>query len=190
VRTLVAVGELDVVVPQADGIRLAAAMPRTASVVLAGTGHLAHLEAHADLLVALYDLFDIDELESADPLYRRGLDARRAVLGEDAVKAALAAITPENADFQQFVTEYEWGAIWTRPGLDRRMRVAVALASLITGGHSDEVTLYVRGALAVGLTRDEIAEILQQTALYAGLPAANTAFRLAAAVFADIDAAA
>jgi alkylhydroperoxidase/carboxymuconolactone decarboxylase family protein YurZ len=101
------------------------------------------------------------------------------------VDRATAGITPETADFQRFITETAWGTIWTRPGLDRRMRSAVTLASLVTGHHWDELALHVRAGLRNGLSRAELTEILLQTAIYAGVPAANSAFAVAKRVLAE-----
>lgn len=119
-----------------------------------------------------------------------GLRVRREVLGFAHVDAALARADEFTSDFQEFITRYAWGGIWTRPGLDRRMRSAITLTALVAGGHLEELGLHVRGALRNGLTRDEIAEILLQTAIYCGVPAANSAFRVARQVFAEEDAAA
>jgi 3-oxoadipate enol-lactonase/4-carboxymuconolactone decarboxylase len=115
---------------------------------------------------------------------------RREVLGDAHVNAANARITPETADFQDFLTRYAWGEIWARPGLGRRDRSLVTLSSLITGGHEAEIAMHVRAALTNGLDRSEISEAIMHTALYAGLPAANSAFAIARDVFASIDAAA
>ena len=115
---------------------------------------------------------------------------RREVLGDAHVDAANARITPETADFQDFLTRYAWGEIWARPGLGRRDRSLVTLSSLITGGHENEIAMHVRAALTNGLSRSEISEAIMHTALYAGLPAANSAFAIARDVFASIDAAA
>nr|WP_233255529.1 carboxymuconolactone decarboxylase family protein [Naasia lichenicola] len=114
---------------------------------------------------------------------------RRAVLGDAHVDRATAAATPETRDFQDLITRYAWGDIWTRPGLDRRMRSAVTLSSLVTAGHWHETGLHVEAALRNGLSRAEISEILLQTAIYAGVPAANSAFGVAREVFARLDAA-
>ncbi|MFF3439785.1 4-carboxymuconolactone decarboxylase [Streptosporangium sp. NPDC002721] len=106
---------------------------------------------------------------------------RRAVLGDEHVDRAVAGTTPFTADFQEFITTYAWGEIWTRPGLDRRTRSCVTLAMLATLGHEQELAMHVRAALRVGLTEEEIKEVLLQTAIYAGVPAANRAFAVARA---------
>nr|WP_225998332.1 4-carboxymuconolactone decarboxylase [Myceligenerans sp. TRM 65318] len=107
---------------------------------------------------------------------------RRAVLGDPHVDRAVAGTTPFTAGFQDLITRYAWGEIWTRPGLDRRMRSAVTLTALVAGGHWDELGMHVRAATRNGLTVDEIQEILLQTAIYCSVPSANHAFTVAQAV--------
>jgi 3-oxoadipate enol-lactonase/4-carboxymuconolactone decarboxylase len=126
---------------------------------------------------------------TAADTYRAGMVVRRAVLGDAHVDAATAAITPETADFQDFITRYAWGEIWTRPGLDRRTRSFLTIASLVTGGHEQELAMHVRAALTNGLTRAEISEAILHTAIYAGVPAANSALAVARDTFARLDAA-
>ncbi|HWN31925.1 MAG TPA: 4-carboxymuconolactone decarboxylase [Pseudonocardia sp.] len=118
-------------------------------------------------------------------LDQAGLAVRREVLGATHVDGALAKADDFTADFQEMITRYAWGGIWTRPGLDRRMRSAITLTALVAGGHLEELALHVRGALRNGLSRDEIAEVLLQTAIYCGVPAANSAFRVAREVLAE-----
>lgn len=108
-----------------------------------------------------------------------GMRVRREVLGDEHVDAATARITPSTADFQDFITRTAWGSVWSRPGLDRRSRSVAVLSSLIALGHDEELALHVRAALRNGLSRDEIVEVILQSAIYAGVPAANTAFRIA-----------
>jgi 4-carboxymuconolactone decarboxylase len=105
------------------------------------------------------------------------------VLGDDHVDAAVARTTEFTADFQDLITRYAWGEIWTRPGLDRRTRSAITLTALMALGHLDELEMHVRAALRNGLTEDEIKEVLLQGAIYCGVPAANSAF--AQSVLAD-----
>lgn len=116
-----------------------------------------------------------------DDLYTRGMHVRREVMGDDYVDRALTG--PDlTGDFQNLITRYAWGEIWARPGLDRRMRSAITLTALIAGGHHEELAAHLRGARRNGLTRDEIVEVLLQSAIYCGVPAANAAFRVAARV--------
>ncbi|GIH19127.1 4-carboxymuconolactone decarboxylase [Rugosimonospora africana] len=119
--------------------------------------------------------------------YEDGMAVRRQVLGDQHVDRAVANTTELTADFQDFITRYAWGEIWTRPGLDRRVRSCITLAMLATLHHDGELAMHIRGALNNGLTRDEIKEVLLQVAVYAGVPAANRAFAVAAQTFAAID---
>jgi 4-carboxymuconolactone decarboxylase len=111
--------------------------------------------------------------------YEQGMRVRREVLGDDHVDRALERATPFTKPFQEFITRHAWGAAWTRPGLDRRMRSAVTLAVLTALGREQELELHVRGALRNGLSEEEIAEVFIHTAVYAGVPAANAAFATA-----------
>jgi 4-carboxymuconolactone decarboxylase len=111
--------------------------------------------------------------------YDDGMEVRREVLGDEHVDRATAGATDFTRDFQQLITEYAWGTIWTRPGLDRRSRSLITLTALVARGHHEELAMHVRAALRNGLTVDEIKETLLQTAIYCGVPDANTAFRIA-----------
>ena len=104
---------------------------------------------------------------------------RRAVLGDAHVDRAEASRTPLTSDFQDFLTSYAWGEIWTRPGLDRRTRSCITVAMLVALNRTEELAMHLRGALNNGVTVDELREVLLQTAIYCGVPAANTAFRIA-----------
>lgn len=108
-----------------------------------------------------------------------GLAVRREVLGPDHVDAAIARADAVTAEFQEMITRYAWGSIWTRPGLDRKTRSAVTLTALVAHGHLAELELHLRGALRNGLSREEIVEVLLQSAIYCGVPAANSAFAVA-----------
>ncbi|MET7773669.1 4-carboxymuconolactone decarboxylase [Nocardia sp. NPDC005366] len=108
-----------------------------------------------------------------------GMAVRRAVLGGEHVDRATAAITDLTREFQEFITDYAWGAIWTRPGLDRRSRSMIVLTALIARGHHEELAMHLRAARTNGLTDDEIKEVILQSAIYCGVPDANTAFRVA-----------
>jgi 3-oxoadipate enol-lactonase/4-carboxymuconolactone decarboxylase len=114
-----------------------------------------------------------------------GFAVRREVLSDAHVDAAIAATTPTTADFQDFITRVAWGEIWSRPGLDRRMRSVAVLTALIAGGHWEELPMHVRAAERNGLTHEEIREVILQSAIYCGVPAANHAFAIAAGVFAE-----
>lgn len=121
-----------------------------------------------------------DEQRHAD-----GLRVRREVLGDAHVDRAQAATTAVTEEFQEFITRYAWGEIWTRPGLDRRTRSCITLTALVARGHDEELALHVRAALRNGLSRAEITEVLLQTAIYCGVPAANRAFAIADRVLAE-----
>jgi 4-carboxymuconolactone decarboxylase len=111
--------------------------------------------------------------------HERGMKARREVLGDEHVDRAVAGITPFTADFQDFITRYAWGDLWSRPGIDRRTRSLITISLLAALGHDEEVAMHVRAALGNGCTPDEIKEALLHVAVYAGVPAANRAFKLA-----------
>ena len=117
--------------------------------------------------------------------YEQGMRVRREVLGDEHVDRAIAATTDFTADFREFITRCAWGAVWSRDGLDRRTRSILTLAVLTALGREDEIALHVRGALANGLTPQEISEILIHTAVYAGVPAANAAFAVCHRVLAE-----
>jgi 4-carboxymuconolactone decarboxylase len=111
--------------------------------------------------------------------YDDGMEVRREVLGDEHVDRATANATDLTRDYQQLITEYAWGTIWTRPGLDRRSRSLITLTALVARGHHEELAMHIRAARRNGLTVDEIKETLLQTAIYCGVPDANTAFRIA-----------
>jgi len=120
-----------------------------------------------------------------DSSHERGMKIRREVLGDEHVDDAVARTTPFTADFQELITRYAWGEIWTRPGLDRRTRSCITLTALMALGRLEELEMHVRAALRNGLTEDEIKEVLLQGAIYCGVPAANAAFAIAQRVLAD-----
>ncbi len=118
----------------------------------------------------------------ADPAYVAGNDVRREVLGDEHVNRSIGAATDFTRDFQELITRYAWGTVWTRPGLDRRSRSMITLTALVAGGHHEELALHVRAARRNGLSTEEIKEVLLAAAIYCGVPAANTAFRIAQGV--------
>ena len=117
--------------------------------------------------------------------YERGMKVRRAVLGDAHVDRANAGITDFNKDFQDLITRYVWGEIWPRPGLDRKTRSCMVLTAMIALGHWDEFRLHINAAFNNGLGEDEIKEVILQAAIYCGVPAANHAFKEAAAIIAE-----
>jgi 4-carboxymuconolactone decarboxylase len=114
-----------------------------------------------------------------------GMEVRRAVLGDDQVDRTLARQDEFTAPFQEFITRYAWGGVWGRPGLDRRTRSCVTVALLTALRSHDELALHIRGALRNGVTPDELREVLLHTAVYAGVPAANSAFAVAQPILAE-----
>jgi 4-carboxymuconolactone decarboxylase len=122
--------------------------------------------------------------------YEKGMTVRRAVLGGVHVDRTLARKNPFNDEFQDLITRYAWGEIWTRPGLTRHTRSLITVAMMIALNRAEEFRLHVRAASNNGVTRDEIKEVLMQAAIYCGVPAANNAFHLAEEVFAEMDQAA
>ncbi|MGB7846349.1 MAG: 4-carboxymuconolactone decarboxylase [Candidatus Acidiferrum sp.] len=116
---------------------------------------------------------------------KNGMKVRRAVLGDAHVERALASENSFNAPFQDLITRYAWGEIWTRPGLPRTTRSLVTIGMLVAMNRADELRLHLRAALTNGVSRKEIQEVLLQTAIYCGVPAANSAFHLAEEVFAE-----
>ena len=114
--------------------------------------------------------------------YETGMNTRRDVLGDEHVDRAAAAAGTFGEPFQELITRYAWGAVWSRPGLDRRMRSAITLAALVSLRAENELGMHVRAALRNGLTAEEIREVLLHTAVYAGVPAANSAFAQARGV--------
>ena len=121
----------------------------------------------------------------SDDVYERGMRVRREVLGDEHVDAAAARTTDFTADFQDLITRYAWGEIWTRPGLDRRTRSCMTLIALVALNRMDELGMHVRSARRNGLTKEEIKEVLLHSAIYCGVPAANAAFAIAQQVLDD-----
>ena len=121
--------------------------------------------------------------------YEKGMVVRRAVLGDAHVDRSLTRLNDFNREYQDMITRYAWGEIWTRPGLPRHTRSLITLALMVALHHNDEFKMHVRAAFNNGVTRDEIKELLLQCAIYAGVPAANHAFHMAEEVFAQMDAA-
>ncbi|MEO3823962.1 4-carboxymuconolactone decarboxylase [Actinomadura sp. B10D3] len=115
----------------------------------------------------------------------QGMRTRREVLGDAHVDRAEARKDGFTADFQDMITRYAWGEIWTRPGLDRKTRSCITLTAMVAGGHLEELAMHVRAALRNDLTPDEIKEVLLQTAIYCGVPAANSAFAVAQRVLTE-----
>ena len=168
-------GAHDVPTPSAILREHVAAVPGGRFVELDGVAHLAPAEAPHTVASLLADHFARPD----------GMSVRRAVLGDAHVDRAIAGTTDVTRDYQDLITRYAWGEIWTRPGLARRDRSIAVLTALIAGRHYDELEFHLRAALTNGLTREEIVEVLLQSAIYVGVPAANSAFAVANRVLGD-----
>jgi 4-carboxymuconolactone decarboxylase len=126
-----------------------------------------------------------DERHASSDPHETGMRVRREVLGDAHVDRAIENTTDLTAPFQDFITRYAWGSIWSREGLDRRTRSAITLAVLTALGRENEIAMHVRAALTNGLSPEEISEVLLHTAVYAGVPAANAAFAIAQRVLGE-----
>ena len=187
-RVLAVAGEHDVAAPPATVREIAEGVPGARYVELPGVAHLAPVEAPGEVArlvrehalgIRSRDDLTVGEVRAA------GLEVRRAVLGDEHVDRATAAATDLTREFQGFITEYAWGGIWTRPGLDRRTRSLLTITALVARGHHEELALHLRAARRNGVTVEEIKETLLQAAIYCGVPDANTAFRIAQRTLAD-----
>jgi 3-oxoadipate enol-lactonase/4-carboxymuconolactone decarboxylase len=173
-------GAEDIPTPPEGLARIASGVKDGRLIVLDGVGHLAPAEAAERVAELIASHVRPDT-------FAAGMAVRREVLGDEHVDRAVANTTEFTADFQEFITRYAWGTIWTRPGLDRRSRSLITLTALIARGHHEELAMHLRAARRNGLTNDEIKELILQTAIYCGVPDANTAFRVAGQVLADYD---
>jgi 3-oxoadipate enol-lactonase/4-carboxymuconolactone decarboxylase len=177
--TLVIAGDQDQATPPEHARRIAAAIPDARLEIVPGAAHLGNVERPAEFTALI-----LSHLRSRRAA---GMEVRRAVLGDEHVARAVAATTDFTRPFQDFITESAWGSIWTRPGLDRRTRSVVTLTALTALRSHEEIPMHVRAALRNGLTRAEIAEILLHTAVYAGVPAGNSAFAIAKRTLEELD---
>ncbi|MDN3025378.1 3-oxoadipate enol-lactonase [Streptomyces sp. S.PB5] len=178
--TLLVAGREDPATPPAHLREIADAVPGAALVELPGASHLAPAQCPEAVLTALRTHFDGGA--------ERGMEVRREVLGDAHVDRAQARQTPFTARFQDFISRYAWGEIWTDPTLSRRERSMITLTALVAHGHYDELAMHVRAARRNGLTPEEIGAVLLQTAVYCGVPAANSAFATAQRVLAEEEA--
>jgi len=172
---LAVAGADDPTAPPDKVAEIAAGVANGRLVVLDGVAHQAPAERPGEVAALIRE-------HVASP----GMSVRRAVLGDEHVDRAVANTTGFTADFQDLITRYAWGEIWTRPGLDRRSRSLITLTALVALGHQEELAMHVRAARRNGLSTGEIKELLLQTAVYCGVPAANTAFRIAQRVLAEM----
>lgn len=173
--TLAIAGENDPSTPPSHLQAIANGVAGARLLVLPQAAHLANVEQPTAVNAALLAHLDPAGMDPSE----RGMQTRRAVLGASHVDRAVASTTPLSAPFQDFITRYAWGEIWSRPGLDRRTRSMLTVALLAALGHEQELGLHVLAAVKNGLTPEEIGEVLLHTALYAGVPAANSAIAIA-----------
>ncbi|MFD4759625.1 3-oxoadipate enol-lactonase [Streptomyces sp. NPDC058439] len=186
--TLVVAGRDDPATPVAHARELADGIAGAGLVEIPGAAHLANVERPDAVLSALLGHFATAAEAGSDDGTRHaaGLSVRRTVLGDAHVDRAIARTTPFTAVFQDFITRYAWGEVWTRPGLDHRTRRCLTLTALIALGHEGELEMHLRAALGSGdLTPEEVQEVLLQSAVYCGVPAANSAFALADRIIAE-----
>ena len=186
--TLVVVGDEDAATPPAAARELVDAIAGARLAVIAGAAHIPTLEQPVKLNVMLAEFLAAQvEMRAEGMLYERGLSVRRSVLGAAHVERASLRATTFDRDFQAFITRQAWGEVWTRPGLERKTRSMLTIAMLAALGHEDELKLHVRATRNTGVSPDEVKEILLQTAIYAGVPAANSAFKHAKGVYEEMD---
>ncbi|WP_406424094.1 3-oxoadipate enol-lactonase [Streptomyces sp. NBC_00873] len=181
--TLVVAGRDDPATPPGHARELADGIPGATLLELPGASHLAPAERPQAVLGALLGHFEAPADDGSR--HAEGMAVRRAVLGDAHVDRAVARTTEFTADFQDYITRCAWGEIWTRPGLDRRTRSCLTLTALIAHGHQEELALHVRAALRNGLTPEDIKEVLLHSAVYCGVPAANSAFATAQRALAE-----
>ena len=184
--TLVVAGRQDLATPPAHARELADGIPGATLLELPGASHLAPAEQPEPVLAALLAHLGEPAGTRAER-HAAGTAVRRAVLGDAHVDRAVAGTSGFTAPFQDLITRYAWGEIWTRPGLDRRTRSCITLTALVAGGHHEELALHVRAARRNGLSPEEIGEVLLQCAVYCGVPAANSAFAVASRVLAETE---
>jgi 3-oxoadipate enol-lactonase/4-carboxymuconolactone decarboxylase len=179
--TTVIVGEKDVSTPPAAAQAVRDAIPGSELIAIPDAAHIPTFECEAAVTGAVLAHMRRSVSAPSASATEAGLAVRRAVLGEDHVARSDAATTALEAPFREFILEGVWGRVWTRPGLARRDRSLLCLAMLAALGHEDELRLHVRATRNTGVTEEEIAEVLLQVAAYAGVPAANSALRVARA---------
>ncbi|WP_432487169.1 bifunctional 3-oxoadipate enol-lactonase/4-carboxymuconolactone decarboxylase PcaDC [Kineococcus sp. SYSU DK018] len=187
VPVLAVAGELDAVVPVEDTLAVGRA-PGALATVVPGAAHQLPVEdpaTVADLLRHHVLAAPAAQRRTLGEQYAAGMAVRREVLGAAHVDRATAGVDDVTRDFQEMITRYAWGGIWTREGLSRRERSMVTLTALIARGHHEELAMHLRAAVRNGLTRAEVVEVLLQSAVYCGVPDANTAFRVYREVLAE-----
>jgi 3-oxoadipate enol-lactonase/4-carboxymuconolactone decarboxylase len=178
VPVLVIVGEKDISTPWAGNGEILTRDIVGARCLRLPAAHLSNLESPRAFLAALFS-FLWTSPSTKEEVFAAGMNVRRAVLGEEHVDRAVRQTTELTADFQKLITEYAWGTVWTRPGLDRRTRRLLVLAITAALGRWEEFRLHLSAGLNSDLEMSDIQETLLQAAIYAGVPVANTAFRIA-----------
>jgi 3-oxoadipate enol-lactonase/4-carboxymuconolactone decarboxylase len=180
--TLIIVGDQDLATPVAASEALHHAIAGSKLVVLTNAAHIPTVEVPEAVTAAMAAF-----LGPVNPdYYEAGMTVRKQVLGEAHVARASAAITEFDRAFQHFITRTAWGSVWTRPGLDRRTRSLLTIAMMASLGHHEELKLHIRASPNTGATPEDIAEVLMQVAVYGGIPAANSAFRIAKETFKEM----
>jgi 3-oxoadipate enol-lactonase/4-carboxymuconolactone decarboxylase len=181
VPTLVLVGDQDAATTPEAARALAHAIPGAKLEVIEGAAHIP-TDEQADAITAAMRRF---LTPAATDAYETGMEVRRAVLGEAHVARATASITDLDRDFQAFITRTAWAGVWARPHFDRRTRSILTLALMAALGHHEEFALHVRASRNTGATQEDISELLIHVAAYAGIPAANSAVRIAKQTLAE-----
>jgi 3-oxoadipate enol-lactonase/4-carboxymuconolactone decarboxylase len=182
VPALVLVGDQDQSTPVASAQALRDAIPGAGLIVIGNAAHIPTFEKPVEITSAIREFLTPRQ----DNPYEAGLAVRKQVLGEAHVGRSLANATAFDRDFQHFITEMAWGGVWTRPGLDRRTRSLLTLAITAALGREEEFKLHLRATRNTGASAEDVAEALLHTAVYAGVPAANAAFRMAKEIYKEI----
>jgi len=182
IPALVIVGDQDKPTPVASAQALQAAIAGASLTIIEKAAHIPTVEKPAEVTAAISNFLT----PVITDYYEAGMVVRKQVLGDAHVARATQNITDVDRDFQAFITRTAWGSIWTRPGLDRRTRSLLTIAMMASLGHEEELKLHLRASKNTGATPADIAEVLMQVAVYAGVPAANSAFRHAKEIFKEI----
>ncbi len=183
VPTLIIVGDKDLATPLSSAEAMHAAIAGSSLVVIKGAAHIPTIEFPHEVTNAIRNFLS----PAVADLYEAGMAVRKQVLGTAHVERATKGITDFDRDFQTFITRTAWGGVWTREGLDRRTRSLLTIAMMASLGHHEELKLHVRASRNTGATPEDIAEVLMQVAVYAGIPAANAAVRITKETFKEMD---
>ena len=184
VPTLIIVGDQDQSTPVATAQAMLASIQGASLIVLPNAAHIPTVEAPEAVTAAMRGFLN----PGIEDYFDAGMTVRRQVLGSAHVDRATAGITDFDRDFQAFITRTAWGAVWTRPGLDRRTRSLLTIAMMAALGHYEELKLHVRASVNTGATKADVAEVLMQVAVYGGIPAGNAAVRIAKETYKEMEA--